>query len=49
LSSISIKGVLLIYAKASIGVDGWDVNLAFLWTVPHMLEWQTLWLLLRTT
>jgi hypothetical protein len=30
LSSISIKGMLLIDAKASIGVDSWHLNLHFL-------------------
>ena len=32
LSSISIKGVLLIDTKDCIRVDGWHLNLAFLWT-----------------
>jgi hypothetical protein len=35
LSSISIKDVLLIDAKASIGVDIWHLNLHFWWTTPH--------------
>jgi hypothetical protein len=37
------KGMLLIDAKASIGVDGWHLNLHFLWTPPHMLEWHHLY------
>ena len=42
LSSISIKGVLLIDTKDCIGVDGWHLNLAFWWTLPNMLEWHHL-------
>jgi hypothetical protein len=36
LSSISIKGVLLIDTKDCIGVDGWYLNLAFLWTLLNI-------------
>jgi hypothetical protein len=49
LSSISIKGVLLIDAKASIRVDSWHLNLHFLWTPSHMLEWHHLYSLWDTT
>ena len=42
LSSMSIKDVLLIDTKDCIGVDGWHLNLAFLWTSLHMLEWHHL-------
>jgi hypothetical protein len=42
LSPIFIKDVLLIDAKAYIGVDGWGLKLAFLWTLPHILEWHHL-------
>ena len=38
LSSISIKGVLLIDAKDWIWVDGWHLNLHF-YGHYHMLEW----------
>jgi hypothetical protein len=38
LSSIFIKGVLLIDTKGCIGVDGWHLNLAFLWTLPHIVR-----------
>jgi hypothetical protein len=41
--------VLLIDVKASIGVDGWHLNLHFLWTQSHMLEWHHLYSLWDTT
>jgi hypothetical protein len=43
LSSIFIKGMLLIDAKAYIGVDDWHLNLHFWWTPPHTLysSWDT--------
>jgi hypothetical protein len=43
LSSISIKSVHLIDTKDCIGVDGWHLNLAFLWTLPNILEWYHLY------
>ena len=49
LLSISIKGVHLIDTKGCIGVDGWHLNLAFLWTPLHMLEWHHLYISWDTT
>jgi hypothetical protein len=49
LSSIFIKGMLLIDAKASIAVDGWHLSLHFWWTPSHMLEWHRLYSFWDTT
>ena len=47
LSSISIKGVLLIDAKACIGVDDWGLNLTFFMDITWLLEWHHLYSFLR--
>ena len=47
LLSISIKGVLLIDAKAYIGVDGWGLNLAFFMDITWLLDWHHLYSFLR--
>ena len=36
------KSVNLIVTKDCIGIDGWGLNIAFLWTSPYMLEWHYL-------
>ena len=48
LSSISIKDVLLIDAKARIGEDGWDLNLVFFMDITWLLEWHYLYSSLDT-
>ena len=47
LSSISIKGELLIDAKGCIGVDGWHLNLAFFMHITWLLEQHHLYSFLR--
>ena len=47
LSSISIKGVLLIDAKGCIGVDGWHLNLVFFMDITWLLERHHLYSFLR--
>ena len=42
LSSISIKGVLLIDAKACFWIDGWGLYLAFFMDITWLLEWHHL-------
>ena len=47
LASISIKGVLLIDAKACFWVDGWGLYLAFFMDITWLLEWHHLYSFLR--
>ena len=42
LSSIFTKRCASLDTKGCIEVDGWHLNLAFLWTSLHMLEWHHL-------
>ena len=42
LSSIPIKGELLIDARYTFGVDGWGLNLAFFMDITWLLEWHHL-------
>ena len=42
LSSISIKGVLLMMQRYAFGVDGWGLNLSFLMDITWLLEWHHL-------